>query len=178
MTESNLTALRDVLVVRYDDLKSRLSQRLGSSELASEALQDTWLRLDQQDGIGSVRSPLAYLFRMAFNIAVDRLRAQNRRLTTSEVQILIETPDEAPDPARTTEARFEVAALVQVMAELTLRQRSILLMARLDGISQRKIAERLGISLSLVEKELRTAQEYCVARLGRESQRGTVRGGP
>jgi RNA polymerase sigma factor (sigma-70 family) len=176
MTDSNTAGLREVLVARYDDLRSRLSQRLGSAELAGEALQDTWLRLDQGDGIASVRRPMAYLFRMAFNIAVDRLRAQNRRLTTTEVQTLIETADEAPDPARTAEARFEVAALVRIMAELSPRQRSILLAARLDGTSQRKIAEQLGISLSLVEKELRLAQEYCAARLDRKLASSTVRG--
>jgi RNA polymerase sigma-70 factor (ECF subfamily) len=176
MTESSLDALRDTLVARYDDLRRRLTHRLGSAELAGEALQDTWLRLDQGTGLASVRSPLAYLFRMAFNIAIDRKRAHNRRLIATEVEALLDVADDAPDAARILEARREIAALSDIMAELPPRQRSILLAARLDGTPQRKIAEELGISLSLVEKELKLAQEYCAARLGRTRLRSTGRG--
>jgi len=53
------------------------------------------------------------------------------------------------------------------MAELPPRQREILLAARLDGLPRREIANRLGISLRLVEKELQRAQEYCLAHRDR-----------
>jgi len=176
MNESSLDALRDILVARYDDLRKRLTRRLGSAELAGEALQDTWLRLDQASALTPVRSPVAYLFRMAFNIAIDRRRAHNRRLISTEIEELLDVADEAPDPARILEARREITALSQIMAELPPRQRYILLAARLDGMPQRKIAEQLGISLSTVEKELKLAQEFCAARLGRAATRNAGRG--
>jgi len=47
------------------------------------------------------------------------------------------------------------------------RPRAILLAARLDGLSRQQIAERFGISVSMVEKELKRAQEHCAARFGR-----------
>ncbi|HEX7924634.1 MAG TPA: sigma factor-like helix-turn-helix DNA-binding protein [Bradyrhizobium sp.] len=40
----------------------------------------------------------------------------------------------------------------------------MLLAARLEGLSRQVIARRFGISVSLVEKELRRAQEHCVVR--------------
>jgi RNA polymerase sigma-70 factor (ECF subfamily) len=162
--------LRDVFVARYDDLRTRLTRRLGSAELASEALQDTYIRLDQATGLASVRSPMAFLFRMAMNIAIDRQRARNRRLTGHEVDVLLDVADDAPDPERIVDARREIEALVAIMAELSPRQRTVLLLARVDGMTQRRIAEQVGISLSLVEKELKVAQEYCAARLGRRSR--------
>jgi DNA-directed RNA polymerase specialized sigma24 family protein len=50
---------------------------------------------------------------------------------------------------------------------LPTRQRSILLATRLEGLTRRQIADRLGISVSMVEKELRSAQEHCVSSFKR-----------
>ncbi|MGY3587623.1 DNA-directed RNA polymerase specialized sigma24 family protein [Bradyrhizobium sp. USDA 4341] len=49
MTEASLTLIRRLLVERYDELKRRLARRLGSAELAGEALQDAWLRIARVD---------------------------------------------------------------------------------------------------------------------------------
>ena len=77
--------LRSLLADRYDDLKTRLSRRLGSSELASDALQDTYVRLGRTEISGPIRSPAAYLFRMAFNVAMDQKRIEKRRLVRNEI---------------------------------------------------------------------------------------------
>ena len=167
MTDKNLAMLRGFLVARYDDLKTRLTHRLGSAELAGEALQDTYLRLERADAVGSVSSPGAYLFRMAFNTAMDQKRAERRRLSRTEIHTLLDIGDNAPGPLRIVEGRFEIQALERALAELPPRRRAILLAVRLEGLPQRQIAERLGISLRLVEKELRRAQEYCAERLGK-----------
>ncbi|BAS00229.1 extracytoplasmic function sigma factor VreI [Blastochloris viridis] len=148
---------------------ARLTRRLGSAELAGEALQDTWIRLQTGDGIAAVRNHDAYLFRIAVNIARDSQRAENRRLTTAEVKTLLNVADNAPDPARVAEARSDLAALRAVMAELPPRQRAILLAARLDELPRREIARRYQISLRLVQRELQEAQDYCAARLKRST---------
>jgi RNA polymerase sigma factor (sigma-70 family) len=165
MTEIKRTILRRVLVTRYNDLKMRLTRRLGSAELAGEALQDTYLRLEGVETSGVVSSPGAYLFRMAFNIAMDHRRAERRRLSFMEVRHLLDVAEDTLGPARIVEGRLEIEALERVLAELPPRRRAILLAVRLEGLPQRQIAARLGISLRLVEKELQRAQEYCAERL-------------
>lgn len=167
MSDANRTMLRSFLADRYDDLKQRLSRRLGSAELAGDALQDTYVRLGRAEVAGAVQSPAAYLFRMAFNVAMDRQRAEKRRLAHNEVQDLLHLVDDAPGPSQIAEARFEIEALEKAIAELTPRRRVILLAARLQGMPQREIASRLGVSLRLVEKELRLAQEHCTRKLGK-----------
>lgn len=167
MSDANRTMLRSFLADRYDDLKQRLSRRLGSAELAGDALQDTYVRLGRAEVAGAVQSPAAYLFRMAFNVAMDRQRAEKRRLAHNEVQDLLHLVDDAPGPSQIAEARFEIEALEKAIAELTPRRRVILLAARLQGMPQREIANRLGVSLRLVEKELRLAQEHCARKLGK-----------
>lgn len=167
MSDANRTMLRSFLADRYDDLKQRLSRRLGSAGLAGDALQDTYVRLGRAEVAGAVQSPAAYLFRMAFNVAMDRQRAEKRRLAHNEVQDLLHLVDDAPGPSQIAEARFEIEALEKAIAELTPRRRVILLAARLQGMPQREIASRLGVSLRLVEKELRLAQEHCARKLGK-----------
>jgi RNA polymerase sigma-70 factor (ECF subfamily) len=167
MTDASLTALRRLFLQRYEQLKSRLARHLGSSDLAREALQDTWLRLERGDGIAAVRSHDAYLFRIAVNLARDRKRTEDRRLTSNEVETLLTIVDDAPDAEQVVEARSELRALEVVMAELPPRQRAILLAARLDGLQRREIARRYRISTRLVQRELQEAQDYCAARMKR-----------
>jgi RNA polymerase sigma-70 factor (ECF subfamily) len=157
-----------LLVDRYGDLKRRLARRLGSADWAEEALQDTFLRLDGAEVAGEIRNPGAYLFRTAVNIALNRRRAEHRRLGADEVEALLHIADDAPDALRVIESRADLTRLKAAMAELPARQRAILLAARLEGLPRREIAARFGISVSMVEKELKKAQEHCVARFGRK----------
>jgi RNA polymerase sigma-70 factor (ECF subfamily) len=159
--------LRALLIDRYGDLKHRLARRLGSSDWAEDALQDTYLRLDATEVVGQVRNPSAYLFRAAFNIALNRQRAENRRLSAGDIEALLHLADDAPDALRIIESRSDMTKLKRVMAELPPRPRAILLAARLDGLSMQEIAERFAVSVSTAEKELRRAQQHCVVRFGR-----------
>jgi RNA polymerase sigma factor (sigma-70 family) len=164
MTDAALAALRRLFLERYDDLKARLTQRLGSADLAGDALQDTWLRLERTETVGAIRSPASYLFRIILNVARDNRRAEKRHLTTMEIESLLHVADDTPQPAQVAAARSDLRAFEAVLAELPPLRRAILLAARLDNLPLQQIADRLGISLRLVSKELRLAHEYCVAR--------------
>jgi RNA polymerase sigma-70 factor (ECF subfamily) len=163
-----LPTLRAFLVDRYSDLKRRLARRLGSTDWAEDALHDTYLRLDRMETVGEVHDPGAYLLRAAFNIAMNRRRAEDRRLSAKDVDALLHIADDAPDALRIIAGRLDLMKLKQAMAELPPRRRAILLAARLDGLTRQQIADRFGISVSMVEKELKRAQEYCVARFRRK----------
>ena len=164
------STLRTFLVDQYSDLKQRLARRLGSQDWAEDALQDTYLRLDGTEVVGEVRNPGADLFRAAFNIALNQKRAENRRLSAGDVAALLHIADDAPDALRIAESRSDMMNLKRVMLDLPPRSREILLASRLDGLSRRQIAERFGVSVSTVEKELRRAQEFCVTRFGRTAR--------
>ncbi|MEQ4576564.1 MULTISPECIES: RNA polymerase sigma factor [Gammaproteobacteria] len=161
--------LRDYLLGAYDDLRGRLARRLGCTEQASDALQDVWLRLatrPEQRGLEAVRNPRAYLLRMAFNVMVDRQRADSRLLNAEEIDSLLNLADPNPGPAQSTEERLELEALAGIIERMPARRRQILLSVRVEGMQQRDVAERLGVSLRLVQRELKAAQEYIAARLG------------
>jgi RNA polymerase sigma-70 factor (ECF subfamily) len=117
--------------------------------------------------LGPVRSPKAYLFRIALNIAADRRRAEKRRLTVDEVDALLEIPDDRPDAARVIEDRSEVNLLRHAIAELPERRRRVLMLSRIDGMPNREIAALLGVTVRTVETDLKQAVEHCADRLKR-----------
>jgi len=176
MRESSRAALLSALIEGYDELKRRLARRLGSSDMAGEALQDTFIRLECGNDVGTVRSPRAYLFRTALNMAANRRVSENRRVATSEVDALLAVPDDAPDPARIIEARSDIEALERVLRQLPVRQRDIVRATFIEEESIHDIAKRYGVSVRTVQIELREALLYCAERLDRPlARRTTVR---
>jgi RNA polymerase sigma factor (sigma-70 family) len=169
VAETSWAALRQLLVVRYDDLRNRLTRRLGSADLASEALHEVYLRLDRADSPGLVASPAAYLFRAAFNVASDARRIESRQTRRTVVDGLDEIPDRAPGPDDIAGAKFDLAALIEALRTLPPRQRAILIAARYEQIPRAEIAKRYKISRRLVQMELQRALEACKDYLDRKN---------
>ena len=165
MTDSSLALVRRFLLDRYDDIKRRLTMRLGSADLAGDALQDAWIKIARVDALGAIRNPGNFIFGVALNAARDRMRdVNNRHLSAVEIDSLLEIPDDAPGPERVAEGHSDWRMLAAILDELPPLQRDILLAARLDGMPRREIARRLGISLRVVERELQLTQEHLLAR--------------
>ncbi|RTL72991.1 MAG: RNA polymerase sigma factor [Hyphomicrobiales bacterium] len=169
VSDANRAALRDLLVSNYEMLSQRLTRRLGSADVAHDALHETFLRLQQGAEIADVRSPTRYLLRIALNIAADRRRSEARVLTAREVDTLLEIPDETPDQERVASARSELEALARAMATLPERQRTIFNAALIDNVPRREIARRFGVSVRTVDLEIQRALEQCVRWLAERS---------
>lgn len=162
------TSLRAVFLARYGQLRQYLQRRLGSEELAHDALHETYLRVEGLGDGAAVKHPSAYLYRIALNVADDQRTRHARVLSASEVQDLYEFADELADPVRTVESQSELDALERALAELSPRRRAIVIAARVKDQPHRDIAACFGISARTVEKELRAGLEHCCERLGRD----------
>ena len=168
MAELLRDTLRALFLTQYHQFRKQLRLRLGSEDLANDALHETYLRLEGMREPGSVAYPSAYLFRIALNAAEDQRKSGARLITTGEVDSLYDIADEMADPVRTVEARAELEALDRAMAELPPRRRAMLLAARVEELPHQDIARRFNVSARTVEKELRAALEHCCDRLGRD----------
>jgi len=167
MSDSAFQSLRELMTRSYGELKRKLTLQLGSADLAGDALQDTWVRLEtHQEAPEQIQHPLSYLMRMATNSALDKIRSERRFLNGEEVeQIFANLCDPAPGPDRTIEARSESERLMEIMAGMPVRQRQILTLIRVDEMPRQEVAEHLGVSLSLVDRELKRAHEYIVEKM-------------
>lgn len=167
MVDTGRAHLRQLLLSGYEELKRRLTRRIGSADAAAEALHETWIRLGHVNEIVAVQRPESYLYRMALNVAVDRHRADIRWFDKAGLESLLRSDDDQLDPEHIVAMQSEMAALEQVLAELPLRRRAIFLAALTEELSYRDIAKRFGISLRSVEREMSRAFDYCGRHLGK-----------
>lgn len=144
----------------------RFLEAHGAGDAAEDLFQELWMRVTQRPA-GPVGNPLAYLYRAANNLMVDRYRAERqarvRDRAWSEARGAGE--DIAPDPGAeaTLLAREELRRFDAALSALGERAARCFRRFRLDGIPQKQIAAELGVSLSTVESDLRRAYAALVA---------------
>jgi RNA polymerase sigma-70 factor (ECF subfamily) len=163
MTESVAAGLCRLLIADYYSLKDRLARRFRSEDFASDVLHETWLRLggaEAKPSLQNVRDPKAYLYRIALNVATDRQRSDKSWLARAEIEALYRSSFDELDPGRITEARQDIAALADAIDALPPRRRAVFLAARIERMPYKVIAARLGIAVSVVDRELKAALDH------------------
>jgi RNA polymerase sigma-70 factor (ECF subfamily) len=111
-----------------------------------------------------------WLTTMARNKAIDRLRANRRRLPPApdEPDQLPEATDPSPDPARTAQIDDRRARIAAWMSDLPANQRQAVELAFFDGLTHPEIAARLGETIGTVKSRV---------RLGLDRLRQKMKGG-
>jgi RNA polymerase sigma factor (sigma-70 family) len=135
-----------------------LTRMLGRVDLAREVVQDTYEKIQKQYKPEDVMFPRAMLYKIATNFALMRLR--RARLESSIItgsQGMEKVADEAASPDKRAMAEEINERLVQTIKELRPNLRSVLIMAHVQGIARKDIAEQLGISLKRVDKRMTKA---------------------
>lgn len=167
VVKDDRSVLRDLLISNYDVLARRLVRRVGSIEQAYDVLQETYLRIERVGSVEDMRNPQSYLFKMALNVAADLQRAENRRLTSYEVDDLLSIPDDRPTPLQIVEDRAELELLQKALSELPARRRDIFTQARVFGASNTDLALKHGVTVRTIQLEIKSALEHCALYLER-----------
>ena len=93
-------------------------------------------------------------------------RRQGQALSLEEVNELFDLADTAPGPAQLASDRSDLAELTGWLNRLPERQREVIVLVRWEGLPQKEVAKRLGVSLRTVELDLQRAHEYLDKRMG------------
>ncbi|WP_390349091.1 sigma-70 family RNA polymerase sigma factor [Variovorax boronicumulans] len=162
-------ALLDGFEAAYSHLLRVTARSTGCREDARELVHDTWLKLAEHvDGgcadasapqrvdASAPRDVSAYLTTMAQNLALDHLRRGQRLAhhVREEAQQAALAPRRAPDVAEAVMYRQALGVLQAALASLPERTRTVFLAHRVHGEKQPAIAERLGMSVNTVERDL------------------------
>jgi RNA polymerase sigma-70 factor (ECF subfamily) len=159
------------LLDRYEDKVFRLAYRFVRNETeAQEILQDTflsiWRKLDTFKGDAQFSS---WLYRVAANAALMRLRAQRRHpvISTEELPLgYLDNHGQLPpagenwarrpdDQLQSEELRTHIQRAVDDLPEL---YRTVFLVRDVEGLSTEETAEVLGISIPTVKTRLHRAR--------------------
>ena len=153
-----------VYVRQWKVLCALLRKRIGSRELAEDALQETWLRLaSMEEATSPILDRQAFILRVAGNIAIDLVRREQRHSSRciSDDELLEAVADSYPSPEAFAIDRDQLRFLALALAELPSKPRSALLMNRCDGLPHSAIARKLGVSESMVARYLSQSLRYC-----------------
>lgn len=155
-------AIEALYVAHQDWLVGWLKRRLKLGFEAADLAQDTFVRLLRRETAAplALSEPRAMLSTIARGLAIDHIRAENvRRAYAEAVRDLPEAMMPSPE-----QQMLLVQTLTQIdamLGALKPKVRTAFLMSRLDGLTYPAIAERLGVSLSSVEKYMATALRHC-----------------
>ncbi|MGK8791642.1 RNA polymerase sigma factor [Pseudomonas aeruginosa] len=154
----------------HGELLRFLRKHLGSSADAADLAQDTFAQWLKWPGRQSVEQPRAFLFQIARNLLRDHWRRQQSRGQDLDRPAGNDEPaaleGEAAGPGERFEQQQRLSHLAAALAELPPRRREAFVLHKFDGLSQVEVAERMGISLSMVEKHIASALLHCKRRLG------------
>jgi RNA polymerase sigma factor (sigma-70 family) len=134
-------------------------RRLGVAESdVDDLIQDAYCRLATLKSVDHIDRPGAYFMQIVKNAWRDNLRrARVVRLEdfTENTTPIVE--DEATGVEATVFAREQLGMVEALLATLPERCRTIFTWKRMEGISQREIARRLGVSENVVENDVQKA---------------------
>jgi RNA polymerase sigma factor (sigma-70 family) len=165
MSDSKPQSIRDLFLRSQRDLLAFLTRRVGRED-ASDLLQETFARYISREAAADIADPPAYLRRTAGNLVKDfaRHRQVERKYLVGDGDSADAPSGEASAESLVDDAR-RARLLAEAVATLPPRCREIFELRVTQNLSQREIAERLGISRKTVEQHFHLAMERCRAAL-------------
>jgi RNA polymerase sigma-70 factor (ECF subfamily) len=140
----------------YDSVRRILRNRLDNEDDVAELAQETYLRVLRYRDCSS-ESLKHLLLRVAMNLAVSH-RRQARQAKEHISLDDVELPQRAPSAEEVYEREERLERALSAVESLPARCRRVFFLSRLDGLRQRDIARRYGISLRLVEQQITRAK--------------------
>jgi RNA polymerase sigma factor (sigma-70 family) len=144
-------------------LRAWLRSRFASEGDIDDVVQETYMRLLRARENGDVASPKAFMFAVARNLALDRLRhrqvARAEPLVESEALSVLEEGEGIPEAIAHNQ---ELELLTEAIQSLPDRCRQIFTLRKVYGLSQSEIGERLGLSENTVSAQLTIGVKKCM----------------
>ena len=155
----------------YRELLGFLSRAVKDRDTAADLAQESYLRvLAAQQAGRPVKNPRALLYGTARNLVID----QHRRAAV-RAEAIEPWPDDgeagleglagprAREPDAVIAGREDLAAVIATIDRLPPRCREAFILHVFDGLSHAQIAERMGASVSMVEKHIARGRLACRA---------------
>lgn len=149
--------------LHQDALLGFITKRTGDAHLAQDILQDLYLKLESQSSATNIKYPKAYLYRIANNLIIDHQRFQSKFSDNADEGDLEQINELGPEVQLTHQQRLAIVS--KALNELPDKTQDVFKMQRLQQVDKSEVADKLGISVNMVEKHLRRAVQYCRDKL-------------
>ena len=158
----------DVYLENQGILRSYISRFLVSSHEIDDVSQETFLRAYNAEQSTTITEPKAFLFRVAKNLMLSEFKKKSHKATDYLDE---DDRSEVLDSGLRLEddviAQQKLGIYCEVVASLPPKRRKVILMKKVYGMSHKDIAERMGTTVSAVEKHLLLGGQKCMALMAK-----------
>ena len=130
-----------------------LARHRALPEDVDELIQEAYCRLATLETIDHIQRPDAYFFSIARHLLLRRLRRQ-RIVPIDAIAEIDSHRDDSPTPERQMEGKSDYERMLQIMDTLPDRCRQIVKLRKVEGWSQKRIADHLNTTEKAVEKQI------------------------
>jgi RNA polymerase sigma-70 factor, ECF subfamily len=155
----DIDAFRQLFQSYAPRVKSYMMRQGADANTAEELAQETLLTVWRKAALysGEKGSPTTWIFTIARNLRIDRLRKEFPWQELPEGHEETASSDIAPDEAV---SEFERKKRVQAaLATLPEDQQEVVVLSYIDGLSHSEIADRLKVPLGTVKSRMRLAYQ-------------------
>ena len=140
-----------------------LRRHTRCSHRAADLTHETFCRLLERPQFVIPDTPCSYLATVARRLLIDDIRRREiERAVIDTCEIGYAGANEI-SPDRIAEAAQLLDAVLRLLDTLPSETRSAFMLRRIEGLEQKDIAARLGISLSTVKRHIALAYARCYA---------------
>jgi RNA polymerase sigma factor (sigma-70 family) len=133
-------------------LRNSLHRYPSPREDIEDAIQETFCKVLQGGQIKKMDNPGAFLYKIARNILIDRYRKRRLEKNVND-NYHLNSNDESREEMFLEYGEMTIA-YQKALSDLPGKCRQVFLMRRYDGLANSEIAEKLGISIRMVQKHM------------------------
>lgn len=146
-----------------------LSRRWSHVVDVEDVIQDAYCRIANLTSVDHITHPKAYFFRTAHAVVTDMMRRAGIVNFTSMTQIdWSNVIDGDPLPDRVLEAAQELDRTNRLLAQLSDTHRRAIELRRVEGLSRKETADRLGVSEDALKKQVERGMRQVIKAMAEQ----------
>jgi RNA polymerase sigma factor (sigma-70 family) len=155
-------------VLPLEPMLTRYLQRNWRNEAEiSDLRQEAYARVYEAAKRERPQLVKPFLFQIARNLMIDRLRRQSVVSLESMADVdWLNVSDDRPSAETCVAARQELRLLQAALDKLPPRCRQVVLMRKVEGFSQKEVAKEMGITIETVENQVAKGMRLLAQAIG------------
>ena len=152
----SMTTTEHIWEAFHTPLQQFIRRHVSDEATTEDVLQNVFLKIHQHmETLKDVKKLESWIYQITRNAIIDSYRS-SRPTTPLESEEVLELPEELPDDDVVSELLPCVRAMVRSLPEV---DRQALVLTEYQGLTQKELAERLGLSFSGAKSRVQRARK-------------------
>jgi RNA polymerase sigma factor (sigma-70 family) len=149
-------------------LKNYLRSQFPKVRDIDDVVQESYLKVWRARAAHPIDSAKAFLFKVARNLALNVIRRDRRSpIDFDGAQTETHIVEDSRNPLEALSEQEKLDLLTDALAELTTKTRSVMLLHKIDGLTQGETARTLGLTEKAVANHVARGVQHCAEFIGR-----------